>query len=239
MANSKDEKIPKKSLRTEETFLFVFLITAVGGFINTYSYFVCGGVFASANTGNMIQMGMAIHADDWQHFVACLVPTLASIIGSAMARIVWHINKEKSHVISSDVFILVEIFILFVIAFLPDSVPNNYINVVLALVCGYQIGTFRSFNGTPHNTTNCAGNLRTMGYFVGDTIASKFSKESMIQTGKYFIVLISFTIGAYIGTLTSNLWGKYASFVGCFMLAIMIVILNVREHFYERANNNV
>lgn len=231
---TQDEKISQKFCNVDETFIFVFLITAVGGFVNAYSYFVCGGVFASGNTGNMIMLGVATHTRDWDYFLACLIPIIFSILGSALSRIIWHTNKTKTKFASSNRFILLEIFILFIIGLLPETVPDNYINIILSFVCGYQVGTFRLYNGTPHNNTNCAGNLRTMGYFVGDIVINRFSKTSIIATGKYLAMISSYVIGSFLGAVTSDMWGKYASFVGCFMLFMMIIVNLIYRYKYQR-----
>ena len=54
----------------------VFIILS-GGFQDAYTYCCRGGVFANAQTGNIVLMSAALFRGDWEAVVKYLVPVLS------------------------------------------------------------------------------------------------------------------------------------------------------------------
>ena len=47
-----------KNLPVHEQLIFCLLLTAVGGFFDAYTFVNCDGIFANAQTGNLIFVGI-------------------------------------------------------------------------------------------------------------------------------------------------------------------------------------
>lgn len=227
-----DRNIPEEKqlvpIKNEERVLFMILLTLTGGFINAYSFFVCGGVFASVNTGNMIKAGMSVYTQDMEMFITCIVPSIACVIGAVLARIVDKRHSHHSSLRRNNTYILIQIAVFIIIGFLPEGVPYHYMNFALGVTCGYQLSTFRFFNDMGHNSTNMAGNLRNMGFCIGDCLYHKFTRKTVIATIRYYAILISFMLGAYIGAALGTHFGKYAIWFGCISLIGMLIMLNMK-----------
>ena len=76
----------------------VFIILS-GGFQDAYTYCCRGGVFANAQTGNIVLMSSALFRGDWGAVVKYLVPVLSFLLGIAVAELV-HVHyrrQEKIH----------------------------------------------------------------------------------------------------------------------------------------------
>lgn len=63
----------------------VFIILS-GGFQDAYTYCCRGGVFANAQTGNIVLMSAALFRGDWEAVVKYLVPVLSFLLGIAGGR---------------------------------------------------------------------------------------------------------------------------------------------------------
>ena len=48
------ETLINKNLPVHEQLAFCLLLTVIGGFFDSYTYVNCGGIFANAQTGNLI-----------------------------------------------------------------------------------------------------------------------------------------------------------------------------------------
>ena len=71
----------------------VFIILS-GGFQDAYTYCCRGGVFANAQTGNIVLMSAALFRGDWEAVVKYLVPVLSFLLGIAVAELV-HVHYRK------------------------------------------------------------------------------------------------------------------------------------------------
>src|SRR5208282_4843964 len=63
------------------------LFAIVGGFLDAYSYLARGHVFANAQTGNVVLLGVRVAAGDSTSAWKTLPPILAFMCGVAVARL--------------------------------------------------------------------------------------------------------------------------------------------------------
>ena len=57
---------------TEESMRLGAILAIAGGFLEAYSYIVCDGVFANAQTGNIAILGIAISKLDFEKAIFAL-----------------------------------------------------------------------------------------------------------------------------------------------------------------------
>ena len=69
-----------------ESFRIGALLALAGGFFDVYTYLCRGGVFANAQTGNMVLLGIAIAGGDWAHALHYIFPIAAFALGVAAAE---------------------------------------------------------------------------------------------------------------------------------------------------------
>ena len=139
------------------------LLAVVGGFLDTYTYFTRGGVFANAQTGNMVLLSIAAAQGDFGRAGQYLIPILAFTLG-VMATEGLRARAEKKGQAAGHwqrTVLLIEAAILAVVGLLPPEVPNFLVNVTVSFLCSMQVNGFRLLEGMPYATTMCTGNLRS------------------------------------------------------------------------------
>ena len=82
------ETLINKNLPVHEQLAFCLLLTVIGGFFDAYTYVNCGGIFANAQTGNLIFVGVDLIegklSDVWHY----LVPILSFILGVLVSKFI-------------------------------------------------------------------------------------------------------------------------------------------------------
>jgi uncharacterized membrane protein YoaK (UPF0700 family) len=62
------------------------LLAGVGGFLDAYTFVGYGGVFANAQTGNIVLLGVDAQAGHWQEALLHIPPIVAFMLGVALAE---------------------------------------------------------------------------------------------------------------------------------------------------------
>ena len=83
----------KLSKQMSESIKLGVILAIAGGFMDAYSYMCRGKVFANAQTGNILLLGINISERNWQMALRYLVPVLAFAIGIALADLVKYGRK--------------------------------------------------------------------------------------------------------------------------------------------------
>ena len=196
--------------RRWESFSVAALLALAGGLLDAYSYLFRGGVFANAETGNMVLMGIRLMEGDWRTALGYLIPILAFTLGILVAELLRHREPAKrgwfhwrQHVL------LVEILVVTVAAFLPQGGLNSTVNSMVAFVCALQVESFRTVRGNPYASTMCTGNLRSGTEALYYALAEK-DRASLRRGGCYFAVIALFICGAASGVGLCARLGQYA-----------------------------
>ena len=67
-----NEKIREKQM--SENFILGIMLALTGGFLDAYTYITRGGVFANAQTGNIVLMGINLAKGDFERVTALCRP---------------------------------------------------------------------------------------------------------------------------------------------------------------------
>ena len=185
----------------------VFIILS-GGFQDAYTYTCRGEVFANAQTGNIVLLSTALYGREWQTVLKYLVPVLSFLVGTAVAEFI-HIKLkcyEKLH--WRQIILLLEIFLLFSVGFLPAKV-EPLANAFVSFVCALQVQTFHKVRGHAYASTMCIGNMRA----GTEALCAYFrvrDKEILKKAITYFGVIFVFGIGAGLGGVLTRAAGYKA-----------------------------
>lgn len=143
-----------------ESAAVVAVLCISGGFQDAYTFNCRDGVFANAQTGNMVLMGQNFAMGNWQLGVRYLLPVLAFAVGIYAAEKIRRGFGQSRCIHWRQVVALSEAFLLFGVGFLPQE-TNMLANMLVSFVCAMQVQSFRKLNGNSYATTMCIGNLRT------------------------------------------------------------------------------
>ena len=215
------------SFPAQESLLFMAILTAVGGYMNAYS-FLTHGSFTSLHTGNMVYTGMYLAQGLWQDAALVLLPILGNIVGAFLAELLKRLQSSQTKRCWQRSTIIAQLIALFLIALLPPSVPSRLANWFLSVAAGFQLSNFRSCEGTVHNTTICTGNLRTVGQYLCTAVMTRTS-ESVVKLLRYAVAVFSFPFGAGVSVIITMQLGRFSAFVCCAGLAFLLWLLRHPE----------
>lgn len=214
-------------LQTSERFRVGALLALAGGLLDAYTYVMRGGVFANAQTGNIVLLGIRAVEGNWGGAFHCLLPILAFAVGVIAAECIKDRLKGTRMVHWRQGSVALEIAVLAAVAFLPE--PCNAIaNVGVSFVCAVQVESFRKVHGNAFATTMCTGNLRS-----GTERLYRFlrtgQREHLERAAWYGGIILFFIGGAALGTWCSRALGLYA--VGLACVPLLTVLLMMRREF--------
>ena len=194
----------EKQFQKSESFLVGALLAAAGGLLDAYTYLSRGGVFANAETGNMVLFGICLIQGQWRRAAGYLLPILAFALGVLAAEFIREHHRSGPRYHWRHTVLLAEIAVLCAVAFLPRGEWDPAANTLVAFVCALQVETFRKVRGNPFATTMCTGNLRSGTEAIYHALTG--GKRTSVEKGLcYYAVIACFIAGAALGVLLTKL----------------------------------
>ncbi|MDO4323443.1 MAG: YoaK family protein [Lachnospiraceae bacterium] len=213
-----EKEIQRKYLECERITIFLILMMC-GGFMGSYTYLLKGGVFCNAQTSNIMLLGLALGNQDWKRAAYLLIPISAYLLGAFVSEIL-PVYVRKAGVLRWDTLLIgIEIVVLVIIGFLPDSVPVQVSQVSINFICSMQYNTFRQAQGIPMATTFCTNHLRQTGLHLAIWLRKK-EKKSLKRSQYHGEMILSFVIGSFLGTIACNLFGHWAIWGAALLLLL-------------------
>lgn len=204
------------------------LLAIVGGYLDAYTYIARGEVFANAQTGNIVLMGLDLARGNHVGALAYFWPILAFILGILLSEGIKYRYKEYSSLHWRQIIIAVEIATLLFVAFGVSEEHNTVANILVSFVCAMQVEGFRKLHGSPYATTMCTGNLRSATeklFWFGLKQEEQIGRKS----GEYYGVIFFFIFGVMLGGYITPLFMEQAVLVAVAILAAVFVILFKEE----------
>ncbi|HBN39161.1 MAG TPA: DUF1275 domain-containing protein, partial [Ruminococcaceae bacterium] len=85
-----------KPKQMSENFILGIILAAVGGYLDAYTYLVRGGVFANAQTGNIVLLGINLAEGSYLNALQYLFPIAAFSVGVLISEAI-KIKLPKSY----------------------------------------------------------------------------------------------------------------------------------------------
>jgi uncharacterized membrane protein YoaK (UPF0700 family) len=218
-----------KASQISESVPLGILLAVAGGLMDAYSYVCRGKVFANAQTGNILLLGVRLSEREWAAAGRYLCPILAFILGLAAADFVRSRMGQGSLLHWRQAALLAECAILCAVAFLPLE-ANLLANSLTSLACGIQVESFRKIGGNTAATTMCIGNLRSATQAVCEYSRTR-DREALRRGVLYFCLIAFFVAGAILGNFAVKLWSTRAILWSAVFLfsAFSVLFLERRE----------
>jgi len=208
-----------------ESFRTAAALALVGGFLETYTFLLHGHVFANAQTGNIALCGMSLATGNWAGVVKYAIPVLSFILG--VAAVEWVRGHWPSTRLHWRQFVLVvEACLLCGCFFLKGSPQDMFANLIVSVVCAFQVQTFRKVHGATYASTMCTGNLRSA-TIAWTTWRRMRQPDARHQALCYLGVIGVFLLGAVFAVPFVRSWGESA-------VAIPITLLSIAALFMFR-----
>lgn len=202
-------------------------LTLSGGFQDAYTYYTRGKVFANAQTGNIILLGHNAMNGDFTDAFRYLVPVLAFAGGIYISEVIRGIYREYGKLHWRQIVVVLEILLLFVVGFLPQSM-SMAANILVSFVCAMQVEAFRKMKGSAYASTMCIGNLRSATEMLYRYRHTK-EKGCLEKCLRYYGVILVFGIGAALGSFMTSLFEERTIWISCGFLFVCFCIMFIKE----------
>jgi len=219
----KESDCLKNKSKVSESVQLGIILALSGGFMDAYTYVCRGHVFANAQTGNILLIGINLSEGAVGAALLYTYPVLAFTLGIIAANIAKHSYGQRGRMHWMQITILMEALILLGVGFMPQSL-NILANCLVSFACGIQVQSFRTMKGNGIATTMCIGNLRTATHYICDYFFEKdagLARKGLL----YYGIIIVFVIGAIIGYKFVKLWAEKAIIVSSILMLVGFVML--------------
>lgn len=210
--------------KASESYIVGIILAVVGGYLDVYTYVSRGGVFANAQTGNIVLLAINIARGDMSKAVMYALPILAFMAGIVVTEFVKTRYRRTHYFHWRQIVIALEFLVLLVIAFVPSGTHDDLVNIAVSFVCSMQVESFRTFDGNGFATTMCTGNLRsaTEYLFYSGVDKDRTKRKKSLQ---YYGIIAVFILGAIIGMKLTVIYREKSVLAGCFLLLVVFVLM--------------
>ena len=150
-----------KQLQPSETLPVGLLLALAGGLLDGYSYLNRGQVFATAETGNIVLMGINLAQGQLDQALHYLLPILAFALGVLAAEQLRRRFGDSTRLHWRLPLLLAECGAILLVSCLPCGPLDPLANIIISFTSALQVESFRKFQGCGCVTTMCTGNLRS------------------------------------------------------------------------------
>lgn len=237
LINDKFRKIVPKHLNTYESLRLGIILASVGGFLDAYAYIGRGGVFANAETGNVVFLAIGLAQKNYKMSLLAAIQIISFILGALLTEKIMH--KEMKKGIGPEhygkIILIIEALALFIVGLIPESVPNRMVTAIIAFVSAMQISAFKTLVDSPYSTTICTGNLRNVSGALFKAINNK-DEKSRARAIRYLLVILFFVLGAALGAILTTGFGVKSIFVAVGLLIVAYSMFYYDEYRLKDLN---
>ncbi len=217
-----------KSKQMSESYLIGALLAVVGGFLDAYTYLERGHVFANAQTGNIVLLGMKIAGREWKQSLYYFIPVLSFFLGIIVAERIKRRYQQSKRIHWRQIIIFFEGLVLIFVAFIPAGNTDMLANTLVSFVCSLQVQSFRKMDGKTYSTTMCTGNLRSATEKLCDYKRTK-DRKSLYDSVQYYGIIAFFLLGAAIGSFVTTIFARQAVLFSCIGLVLVFLFMFIKR----------
>ena len=213
----------RQFMQKSESFRLSALLSFSGGLQDAYTYNMRNGVFANAQTGNVVLMSQNFMQGNWYKGLHYMIPLVSFAAGIFLAERIESRFKNSTKIHWRQIILVIEFILLLAVGFMPASF-NMVANVLVSFSCAMQVHTFRKVHGYGYASTMCIGNLRSGTESLSHYIRTK-EKESLRKALHFFGIILIFAIGAGIGGVISGRLGFGTIWISSAILVVVALMM--------------
>lgn len=199
------------------------LLALTGGILDAYTYLNRGAVFATAETGNLVLLGVNLAMGHWLKVIYYLLP-ISSYAAGLLVTLAFHRRSDKLFFHWRQFVVLTECLVVLLATIIPQGELDPLVNCMIAFISAMQVQTFRKFRGCACATTMCTGNLRSGVEALYFHLADK-EPGSLDRAKVYFGLIAFFVTGAVISSLLAPLFAGQAILVAILPLTASFLLM--------------
>ncbi len=205
-----------------DSVLVGLILTFSGGYMDAYTYLFRDGVFANAQTGNIILLGLNLFEGNILKSLNYLLPICAFMAGVFIAQIIHFQMQPKNWFHWRQLALFIEIVLMTSVIWIMRE--NALANSLVSFACGIQVQSFRTIDGKNLATTMCVGNLRTGTDYLCAFLYTK-NKKKLRTSLFYFLVIVVFILGAIGGKIGVQFLAEKAPVVNVVLLIAAFILM--------------
>ena len=221
MATGEKALVPSQRMRV------AYILTLVGGFLDAYTYFIRGGVFANAQTGNIVKLGISLANGARDKYLFYLIPICSFALGLLTALSIKEVLERRKVRLVRRSILVIEMSVLAVVGTIPTGESWDMLaNCLVSFVAALQYETFTTFRGEAIVTTMSTGNLKKFVDALFEGIV-KQDRAKLVRAGIFISLIATFTCGAFVGTRFCDVMGRAAVIPVIALLGVTVMIITV------------
>ncbi|MBV9594705.1 MAG: DUF1275 domain-containing protein [Actinobacteria bacterium] len=207
------------------------LLSLIGGYLDAYT-FVLHGVFANAQTGNVVLFGVFASDSHWRNAGLHLLPVVAFVVGVAVAETLGRPAVRGFVRRPVRVALGLEILVLAIIGALPHDAPTLVVTMSVGFAAAIQFAVFRKLVDTPWSSLLASGNLRGMTAAAHRWLLDR-QEADRGEAARLGAVVLAFVVGAFTGALGAHHLHNHAAAIAAGLVVIALIYMVVETHGIE------
>jgi uncharacterized membrane protein YoaK (UPF0700 family) len=205
------------------------LLTAEGAFLDAFSYFGHGHVFANVMTANLVLSAVSCAHGDWTRAEQLLVPVASYLAGALIGAMLKSWVPKRLTANPQAPIIGIGIALMIAIGCLPAGFSNAVIVSIISFGIAVRSCFFSHVEAWTYASTMPTGNLRQFGEAIFQSLAGMGNPKSKRQALVFGFISLSFFLGALIGGVATGILHNRAMWIGAlFLLAALVCGLSAR-----------
>jgi uncharacterized membrane protein YoaK (UPF0700 family) len=212
------------------TLRFAALLSAGGGFLDSYAWVAHGHVFTNAQTGNIILFGVFAAQEEWRQALRYVPPMLAFFPGVFTAQWLHKQRFANDQVWATAVSLCVEVALLTVVGILSPTLPDTVAVFAIAFAAAMQSSGFQRVGKWSYTSVVTTANLRSLAETL---FAIKFlphNPEASDQARALAAICAFFVCSAIVGATLTVFFGKSAIVFPIIFLSLAALSFVREEH---------
>jgi uncharacterized membrane protein YoaK (UPF0700 family) len=201
------------------------LMAAVAGSLDANIFMTRGGVFATAQSGNIVIVGVRLADEQWSRALLNLYPVLSFLIAAALVEVLLtapRLDWFRRNV--AEVAIVTSAVVVLVLGALPAGVPDQVATIAIGAVAAFQLTAFRTMVKWPFATTMTTGDLRLLAAAAVE-FARRRERPAIERMRAYGLVIAGFAGGAVLcGQLTAEFDTRAIWLAAGFLAAAYVLV---------------
>jgi uncharacterized membrane protein YoaK (UPF0700 family) len=210
-------------------------LIAANGFLDAYTYLAHDGVFATAQTGNIVLLAIGLIRPAVAAPLPHLWPILAFIAGIVAARSLNGPVPPEGRHRSRRWVLVVEVVVLVIIAIFSSTLPLWLIVSAISFFSALQLAVFRKVADIAWVTIAMTGNLMRTTEDVHAAVTG--DRDSRGPALARLALAAAFIVGVGVGAVTTAHLGGHAAFIPAALIAADLAwIVTMRRNAGGRRN---
>ena len=223
-------ELEARGLRSLLAIACVFAI--VGGYTDAYSYLAHGHVFANAQTGNVVFVGVYASAGDWAQAARHLPPIAAFVLGVATANLLG-VRSQKREFRATLACQSFELAILIALIGAGRGMPDEWVVPAISFVAAIQTSCLDTIGAWSFNSAMTTGNLRGATAGLIAWMKGRDPEDNRSKAIGLGLICVAFLVGALGGGYYTRFDEDHA-LAPCAAIVAFGILLTWRERRRRR-----